>query len=107
VTDGTQTALATLGVLNPLEFQDLRASADKVRAVAQASGGGVHWIADGMPTFRRTRPGRDSTGEGWVGLVANRSFVVSGLAQVPLLPGWLVMALALAGLMTAWYREGR
>ncbi|NQV82864.1 MAG: hypothetical protein HQ494_03495 [Rhodospirillales bacterium] len=107
VSDGTLTALATKGALNPLEFQDLRASADKVRAVVKASGGGVHWIAKGIPDFRRSRPGRDSHGDGWAGLRANQSYVVSGLVQVPLLPGILFMILVLAGLMAAWHREGR
>jgi hypothetical protein len=106
VSNGTQTALATLGALNPLEFQDLRASAEKIRPVVEASGGGIHWIDKGLPDFRRTRPGRDSHGDGWVGLVANQSFVVSGLAQVSLLPGYLVMILVLGALMAAWYREG-
>ena len=107
VSDGTQTALAAAGALNPLELSDLRASADKVRAVTEASGGGIVWIADGMPEFRRTRPGRDAAGRGWIGLVANKSFVVSGLAQMPLLPDFLVLILVLGGLMSAWYREGR
>ena len=107
VTDGALTALATKGALNPLEFRDLRASAGKVQAAAKASGGGVHWIAKGIPDFRRTRPGRDSHGRGWAGLVANRSFVVSGLVQAPLLTGVLVMILVLGGLMAAWHREGR
>jgi len=106
VSDGTQSALTTLGALNPLEFQDLRASAEKIAPVAAASGGGIHWINVRLPDFRRTRPERDSHGDGWVGLVANQSFVVTGLAQVSLLPGYLVMILVLAALMAAWYREG-
>jgi len=107
VSDGVRTALAPLGALNPLEFRDLRASADKVKTVVGASGGGIHWLTRGVPEIRRSRPGRDTAGQGWIGLVANRSFVVSGLAQVPLLPGWLVMVLVLGGLMAAWHREGR
>ena len=107
VTDGTQTALATKGALNPLELQDLRASADRVLGVVKASGGGIHWIANGVPELRRTRPGRDSAGHGWIGFIANKSFVVSGLAQVPLLPGFLVLILVMGGMMMAWYREGR
>lgn len=107
VTDGAATTLATAGAINPLEFSDLRASPDLLRPVAQATGGGIHWIADGVPDLRRTRPGRTSAGRDWIGLTANRSFVVSGIAQVPLLPGLLVMVLAIAGLMAAWRREGR
>ncbi len=106
VSDGAVTALATMGALNPLEFRDLRASAGKVEAVAKATGGGVYWIANGLPDFRRIRPERDSHGNGWAGLTANRSFVVSGLVQSPLLPGILVMILVLGGLMAAWHREG-
>ncbi len=107
VTDGKASALATAGALNPLEFADLRATAEALRPLAAKSGGGIAWIADGIPEPRRTRPGRDSAGRGWIGLVANKSFVVSGIAQVPLLPGLLVMALALGGLMAAWRTEGR
>ena len=107
VYDGDQTAVATRGALNPLELADLRASPDKVKSLVAATGGGIHWFAQGMPELRRTRPGRDSAGRGWIGLVANRSFVVTGLAQVPLLPGVLVMVLVLAGLMASWWREGR
>ncbi|MBI2586756.1 MAG: hypothetical protein HYW28_12935, partial [Rhodospirillales bacterium] len=107
VTDGKSSALATAGALNPLEFADLRATAEALRPMATSSGGGIGWIADGIPEPRRTRPGRDSSGRGWIGLVANKSFVVSGIAQMPLLPGLLVMALALSGLMAAWRIEGR
>ena len=107
VSDGLLTALAIKGVLNPLEYSDLRASGDKIRPVAAASGGGVYWLEHGVPDIRRTRPGRDSAGKGWIGLTANRSFVVSGLAQVQIFPGILVMVVVLGGLMVAWYREGR
>lgn len=107
ISDGTSSVLATAGALNPLEFADLRASAEALQPLTAKSGGGISWIADGIPEPRRTRPGRDSSGRGWIGLVANKSFVVSGIAQVPLLPGLLVMLLALGGLMAAWRLEGR
>ena len=107
VSDGSVTVLETMGTLNPLEFRDLRASADNIGDVAKASGGGLHWIINGIPNFRRTRPQRDSHGESWVGLVANQSFVVSGLVQAPLIPGLWVMILALGGFILAWHREGR
>jgi len=107
ISDGTQSVRATMGALNPLEYRDLRASDEKLKALAKATGGGIHWISQGIPDIRRTRPGRDQAGRGWIGLTANRSFIVSGLAQVPVLPGWLVMVLVLAGLMAAWHREGK
>ena len=107
VEDGTQTALAAAGALNPLELSDLRATARHLAPVVAATGGGVAWIADGVPDVRRTRQGRDSAGRGWVGLVQNEAYVVSGVTQVPLLPAVLVLALVVGGLMAAWWREGR
>ncbi|MEE9544965.1 MAG: hypothetical protein V3V55_05150, partial [Rhodospirillales bacterium] len=107
VEDGKQTALAAAGVLNPLEMADLRATPERLSGVAKATGGGIAWIADGIPDFRRTMAGRDTAGRGWMGLKRNASYLVTGVAEVSLLPGLLVLALVLGGLMAAWWREGR
>ena len=46
-------------------------------------------------------------GRGWAGLHRNDAHTVTGLEQYPLLPAWLLLALA-AGLLTAtWWREAR
>jgi hypothetical protein len=107
VTDGTHQALAAAGALNPLEFSDLRATDERLKPLAEATGGGVFWLSDGIPDVRRTRPGRDSAGQGWLGLTKTDSYVITGVAQVSLLPGLLVLALVLGGLAGAWWREGR
>ncbi len=107
VEDGKRTALAAAGVLNPLETADLRATPERLSGVAKATGGGIAWIADGIPDFRRTMAGRDTAGRGWMGLKRNASYLVTGVAEVSLLPGLLVLALVLGGLMVAWWREGR
>ena len=107
VEDGERTALAAAGALNPVEFSDLRATAGRLAPVAAATGGGVAWIAEGVPDVRRTLQGRDSAGRGWLGLVQNGAYVVTGMTQVPLLPAVLVLALVVGGLMAAWWREGR
>lgn len=108
VSDGEKTALAAAGTLNPVEFADLRATDELLAPLVEASGGGMVWLADnGSPNLRRTRPGRDSAGNGWIGLVRNDAYAVVGRAPLSLMPGLLVLALALGGLMAAWYREGR
>ncbi len=107
ITDGVHSTLAASGDLNPLEFSDLRATAEHVDSVAAATGGGVAWVADGLPELRRTRPGRDSSGRGWIGLLANKAYAVTGVAQAPLLPWYVFLPLALFALMAAWWREGR
>ncbi|MDP6571961.1 MAG: hypothetical protein QGI06_00485 [Rhodospirillales bacterium] len=106
VEDGVRTALAAAGTLNRLEFSDLRATARRLAPVVAATGGGVAWITEGVPDARRTLQGRDRAGRGWIGLVRNEAYVVTGMTQVPLLPAVLVLALAVGGLMAAWWREG-
>jgi hypothetical protein len=107
LSDGTLTAVAAVGALNPLEFSDMRATDAKLAPVAAATGGGVEWLIDGVPDIRRVRPGRQAAGRGWIGLKANGDYTVAGVDEVPLLPGLLVLAAALGTLMLAWRREGR
>ncbi len=42
-----------------------------------------------------------------MGFTRNGSYVVTGVTQVPLLPGFLVLVLVGGAMMAAWYREGR
>ncbi|HYD70208.1 hypothetical protein [Azospirillum sp.] len=108
VTDGERTALAVVGAANPPELADVRSTPERLQKVAEATGGGIHWIsAGGDPDVRRTHPDRDQTGRGWIGLRANGDYVVTGVMDVPLLPALLVLALALGTLLAAWRREGR
>ena len=107
VDDGRATALAASGPLNPLEYKDLRATAERLAPLAQATGGSVRRLVDGPPEVRRVRPGRATHGSTWIGLLRNDASAVTGVSRVPLLPGLAVLALALAGLATAWWREGR
>ena len=107
VEDGTHTALAAAGQLNAPELADLRTTAERLQTLVSATGGSVHWIEDGTPSVRRTLPGRDAGGRGWIGLRRNDAHVVTGIIQVPLLPWWLVLPLGLGLFAAAWWREGR
>ena len=107
VEDGRRRALAVSGSLNPPELGDIRATAGRLAPLAAASGGGVAWIAEGMPELRPTLPGRDTAGRGWMGLRRNQSYEVTGLIRVPLVPAPLFLILVLGGLLAAWWRESR
>ncbi|PWC38476.1 hypothetical protein [Azospirillum sp. TSO22-1] len=107
ITDGERTALAVVGAVNPPELADVRSTPDKVKPVAQATDGGVQWIADGAVDVRRTKADRAQSGSGWIGLRANGDFVVTGVSDVPLLPVAMVLLLALGAMIVAWRREGR
>jgi hypothetical protein len=108
VSDGTHTALAAVGPLNPVEFADVRATPDKLGPLARASGGGVFWIGSGtIPEVRRVSAGRIAAGHNWMGLRENGDYVVAGFSEVPLLPGLAALLLAIGLLIAAWRREGR
>jgi len=107
VTDGTRTALAAAGPLNPIEFADVRATPDKLAPIVNASGGGIFWIADGMPEIRRVTAGRATAGHNWLGLRENDDYIVAGFSETPLLPGIAALLLAIGTLIAAWRREGR
>jgi hypothetical protein len=105
--DGTRTAVAAVGNVNPKEFSDMHSTPALLTAVTTASGGGMHWLEDGAPTLRRIRADRKPSGADWMGVVANRDFQVVSVRETPMLPALLVLLLGLGALMWAWRREGR
>ncbi len=107
VAAGTMTALAAAGAAGALEFADLRATAGPLGPLVKATGGGVAWIKDGLPDFRRTRPGGDQAGRGWMGLRRNGAYLIAGVSEFSLLPWYAVLIAVLGGLILAWRREGR
>ncbi len=106
-------AVVAVGPLNSQEFSDVRASAEPLAPVAQASGGGRYWIARQgpdslrLPALRRVRRGRDMAGPRWLGLVDNQRFEVKASREVTLVPP-LLLAILLAGtLIIGWRLEAR
>jgi hypothetical protein len=105
VGDGTHLAYAAAGLDNPLEFADLRATAEKMRKLAGISGGGVAWLGLGTPTLRRVADASAASGSGWIGLRRRGAHLVVGVETVPLLPPWLALPLLLGFILAAWRRE--
>lgn len=112
ISDGAHTALAAVGPLNPIEFRDVRATDEKLKPAAEATGGSIHWLAeDEVPELRQIRAARNYAGAGvvgsWIAFKSNGDYVVTGVRQAPLLPALLVLLAALATLALAWRREGK
>ena len=107
VSDGIHSSLAAVGHLNPLEFADMRATEALLAPVTKATGGGIRWIADGMPRISRVRTGRATSGPGWFGLVSNQDYRVVSVSEAPVLPGLIILLISLGALMLAWRQEGR
>ncbi|MGH6980945.1 MAG: hypothetical protein ACREFC_07030 [Stellaceae bacterium] len=108
VADGKRNAIAAAGALNPLELGDVRATGAKLAADVEATGGAMFWLGDGgMPEVQRVGPGRAAAGHGWLGLRENGDYVVTGVSELPLLPGLLALLLALGLFLAAWRQEGK
>ncbi|MBN9588196.1 MAG: hypothetical protein J0G99_04225 [Alphaproteobacteria bacterium] len=106
-TDGILSTVTAAGPLNPKEVADMRATDEVLKPDAEATGGSVHWLADGLPDIRRVDPGDDASGSNWIGLNANGAYRVTALEQQKLLPQWLALLLIVGALLLAWRLEGR
>lgn len=114
LSDGERTALAGVGTLNPIEMREVAATDLPVRPTVSATGGGVVWLAtEPAPELRHLAAGRAMAGEApasgqhWIGLQANQAYTVRGIRELPLLPGLVVILLAIGAAVLAWRREGR
>ena len=106
--DGELEAVTVVGALNAQEYADVRTSAEILKPVVEASAGGIYWTGEaGLPNVRFVRPQRDTAGSDWLGLIANGSYIVTGVEQTSLFPALVVLLLVLGALMMAWHREGR
>jgi hypothetical protein len=106
-TDGILSAVTAAGPLNPKEVADMRATDEVLKPDAEASGGGVHWLEDGVPEVRRVGLGDSASGSNWIGLRSNGAYRVTALEQEKLLPQWLALLLIVGALLLAWRLEGR
>jgi len=106
IQEGNLTAIAASGALNPREFQDVRATADILNPVAEASGGKLSWLEDGVPSTRRVRAGRAAGGSGWIGLVDRQNYATLSVSRTTLLDPLIAVILALGLWVAAWRREG-
>jgi hypothetical protein len=107
LTDGTLSAVAAAGPLNPKEVADMRATSDILEPLAKESGGSVHWLMDGPVDVRRVAPAQTAFGSNWIGLRRNGAYRVTSLEQEPLLPVWAALLLVVGSLLLAWKLEGR
>jgi hypothetical protein len=108
ISDGKLETMGAVGSPNPKEFANLVTTDRVLGPLATATGGGVTWLGEEkFPGIRRVRPGRATSGRGWIGLIANEAFSVSKLETQALLSPWILLTLAVGALAMAWYREGR
>jgi hypothetical protein len=111
VSDGEHQALVNVGPDNPLEFQDVVSTMEKLRPIAEASGGSVRRIAAtggiDMPRIVAMHEGASYGGGDYIGVKRTGSSVIVGVAVTPLGIGLLGLIALLGAVILAWGMEGR
>ena len=113
VQDGNLTVLANVGPENPREFQEVVSTPDKLRPLAEATGGTVRRIASGSGsdvTIPRLLEMRDSPiygGSDYVAISRTGASEVRGIGLAPLAIGFVGLVILLGSLLSAWLYEGR
>jgi hypothetical protein len=113
LTDGTLSVLANVGPENPREFQEVVSTPDKLRPLAEATGGTVRRItegADGDVTMPRLVAMRESPvygGSDYAAIKRTGSSEVKGIGVAPLAIGLTGLLALLGSIVAAWLHEGR
>jgi hypothetical protein len=107
VKDRGMETLVIAGESNPAEFLRPLTTDAILGSLAEQSGAGTFWLADGLPSFRAATTGTRFMGKGWATIAKRNAMRTTGLKQTPALPAWLIALILLSlGLLT-WWRESR
>ncbi len=110
--DGEHVALVVVGPENPLEFQEVVSTLEKLRPLAEASGGSVRRLAKRaddaieVPRLVSMHESPDYAGADYIGVKRTGASELIGVAQTPLAAGFLGLAALLGALIWVWAREG-
>jgi hypothetical protein len=107
LTDGEMETVIALGPAAPREFEETIASDARLAPLADALGGAVMRLEDGMPDLRRVAEGRNAAGRGWIGLTPREAYLTTDVTITPFIAPWLFLLLAAALTLAGWLREGR
>ena len=110
--DGEHVALVNVGPSNPLEMQDVVSTTEKLRPLAEATGGTVRRIAAGggvdaitMPRVVSLNPAPSYGGSDYIGFKRTGSTELIGASSISLATGFFGLAALLGAVIAAWLRE--
>jgi hypothetical protein len=111
--DGQHVALVNVGQENPLEMRDVVSTTEKLRPIAEATGGTTRRIAAGaggaaiaMPRVVSLNPSPSYGGGDYIGVKRTGSTELIGARSRSLASGFFGLALLLGMVTLAWVREG-
>ena len=99
--------VVAMGPASPREFEATIADEAPLAAAVVAANGSFQRLSDGVPSVRRLRDGRITSGRGWIGITPRAASATTDIRVAPLLPAWAWLVLAAALSVAAWVLEGR
>ena len=112
VKDGDLSILVNVGPENPREFQEVVSTTDKLRPIAEATGGTVRRIGDGadgaivMPRLLEMRDSPIYGGSDYAAIRKTGASEVKGIGFSPLAIGFLGLVVLLGSIVFGWLYEG-
>lgn len=113
LSDGRLTVLASVGPENPREFQEVISTPEKLRPMAEATGGTVRRIGTAatsevsLPRVVAIAESPVYGGAGYAAIKRISASEVKGVSVGPLAIGFLGLAALLGSVIAAWIFEGR
>jgi hypothetical protein len=113
IRSGDLVAFVSVGPANPRELADVFSDTERLRPLAEATGGSVRRIAGDtgdevvVPRLQAVRSGTRFAGADWIGVRPSDSAIVRGVSVFPLAIGLLGLALLIGATLAAWIAEGR
>jgi hypothetical protein len=113
VTDGALTTLVNVGPENPREFQEVVSTTEKLRPLAEATGGTVRRIGTthgsdvSLPRIVAMHDSPIYGGSDYAAIKRTDSAQVTGIGIAPLAIGFLGLLFLLASTVVTWLYEGR
>ena len=110
--DGERFALVNVGPDNPLALREVLSTTEKLKPIAEATGGGVFRLsakAGDPPVIPRLAPMRESqlyAGPDYAGLKRTNASVLIGVSRTSLAGDLIGLVVLLGALVGMWTREG-
>ncbi|HTO79440.1 MAG TPA: hypothetical protein VMJ31_06670 [Methylocystis sp.] len=110
---GDLTALANVGPQNPREFREVASTEEKLRPLAEATGGTVRRLAPGggegvaLPRLVEMRESSLYGGADWIGVKHGAATALKGVRSTPLALGLSALCALLGAAILVWTFEGR
>ena len=113
LSDGTLSILANVGPENPREFQEVVSTPDKLKPLAEATGGTVRRIGNAensdveLPRLAAIGDSPIYGGAGYAAIKRIGASEVKGVSAMPMAIGFLGLTALLGSIISAWVFEGR